>query len=184
MPDTGNDGGAAAALAHGRIISPGTEHQLGTYGLFPPSAAQQRVLTPTTVPLTARNAEPDLLWMGFAELCGGAATSADYRALADQHTTWVIDGVPDPEAASAEKALGWIRFGEAVEALSVRGTTLFLIGHRPLDWERATVAWQGVHVPGAADVPAALAGIARRLAVLVRVESAAGAVPEEGASGS
>lgn len=183
MPGPGNDGTAAAALAHGRIIAPGTDHQLGTYGLFPPSAAQQRVLTPTTVPLTAKNAEPELLWMGFAELCGGAATLADYQVLADRYTTWVIDGVPDPEAVSAEKALGWIRFAEAVEALSVRERTLFLIGHRPLDWERATVAWQGAHVPGTTDLPEAMAGIARRLAVLVRVESAAEGVPE-GVSGS
>ncbi|MGK3956981.1 AFG1/ZapE family ATPase [Arthrobacter sp. R4] len=183
MPGPGNDGAAAAALVHGRIITPGTDHQLGTYGLFPPSAAQQRILTPATVPLTAKNAEPDLLWMGFAELCGGAAALADYRALADQHSTWVIDGVPDPEAVSAEMALGWIRFAEAVEALRERGRTLFLIGHSPLDWDRATVAWRGAHSPGTSDVPEAMARIARHLAVLVRVESAAEAVPE-GISGS
>jgi len=183
MPGPGNDGAAAAALAHGRIITPGTDHQLGTYGLFPPSAAQQRVLTPTTVPLTAKNAEPELLWMGFAELCGGAATQADYRALADQFATWVIDGVPDPEAVSAEKAPSWIRFAEAVDALRERGRTLFLIGRRPLDWDRATAAWRGAHGPGTTDVPEAMASIARRLAVLVRVESAAEAVPE-GISGS
>ena len=181
MPRPANDGGAAPALAHGRIIVPGTGPQLGTYGLFPPSATQQRVLTPGTVPLTARNAEPELLWVRFADLCGGAATREDYRALADQHTTWVIDGVPDPAAVSAEKALGWIRFSEALEALSERGRTLFLIGSRPLDWERGTAAWQGA--PGTTGVPEAIAGIARRLAVLVRVESAASAVPE-GVSGS
>lgn len=182
MPGPGNDR-AAAALAHGRIITPGTEHQLGTYGLFPPSAAQQRVLTPTTVPLTVRNAEPELLWMGFAELCGGNATLADYRALADQYTTWVIDGVPAPESVSTENTQSWLRFGEAVEALLEQGRTLFLIGPRPLDWERATVAWQDAHVQGAASVAAAMAGIARRLAVLVRVDSAADAAPE-GVSGS
>ena len=189
MPGPAKDGGAAPALAHGRIIVPGTEHQLGTYGLFPPSAIQQRVLTPGTVPLTARSAEPELLWVRFADLFGGAATREDYQALADQHTTWVIDGVPDPAAVSADKALGWIRFGEALEALSGRGRTLFLIGSRPLDWERGTAAWQGTGAPGTTGVPQtmgvpeAMAGIARRLAVLVRVESADEAAPE-GISGS
>lgn len=183
MPGHGSDGGPAAELAHGRIITPGTEHQLGTYGLFPPSAAQQRTLTPATVPLTAKNAEPELLWIGFAELCGGAATHADYAALADQHTTWVVDGVPAPDAVSAEMAARWIRFGEAVEALRERGRTLFLIGPVPLDWDRATRAWQNADIPGWTDVPAAMARIARRLAVLVRVDSASDAVPE-GVSGS
>jgi hypothetical protein len=182
MAGLGNDGGNAPVLAHGRIIVPGTEHQLGTYGLFPPSASQRRILTPGTVPLTARNAEPGLLWVRFADLCGGAATREDYQALVEQHSTWVIDGVPDPVAVSAEKALAWIRFGEAVEALSERGRTLFLIGPRPLEWERATLAWQSAG-PGTTDVPQAMAGIARRLSVLVRVESAGEAIPE-GVSGS
>ena len=183
MPATAADDGTAPALAHGRIIIPGTEHQLGTYGLFPPSAAQQRTLTHAAVPLTARNAEPELLWIGFAELCGGAAAHADYRALADRHSTWVIDGVPDPEAVSAEKAQGWARFGEAVEALCAQGRTLFVVSAHSLDWERATAAWRGARIPGVTDVPEVMAGIATRLSVLVRVESDAGAVPE-GVSGS
>jgi cell division protein ZapE len=183
MPGPPNEGGTAPALAHGRIIVPGTEHQLGIYGLFPPSATQQRVLTPGAVPLTARNAEPDLLWVRFADLFGGAATREDYQALADRHTTWVIDGVPDPVAVSAETASGWIRFGEAVEALCERGRTLFLVGSRPLDWERATVAWQNPGTRAITGVPDAMAGIARRLSVLVRVESAGEDVPE-GISGS
>ncbi|WP_165478241.1 AFG1/ZapE family ATPase [Arthrobacter sp. S39] len=177
-PATAADGGTAPAPAHGRIITPGTEHQLGTYGLFPPSAAQQRTVTPGAVPLTARNAEPELLWIGFAELCSGAAARSDYRALADRHSTWVIDGVPDPEAVSAEKAPAWRRFEEAVEALCEQGRTLFVVGAHSLDWERATVAWQGAGIPGDADVPEVMAGIARRLSVLERVKSAAGAVPE------
>jgi hypothetical protein len=135
------------------------------------------------VPLTARNAEPELLWVRFADLFGGAATREDYQALADRHSTWVIDGVPDPVTASAERAPGWIRFGEAVEVLSERGRTLFLVGPRPLEWERAAVAWQDSGTPGTTDVSQAMAGIARRLSVLVRVESAGEAVPE-GISGS
>lgn len=108
---------------------------------------------------------------------------ADYRALADQHSTWVIDGVPDPEAVSAEMAPEWRRFGEAAEALCEQGTTLFVVSAHSLHWERAKAAWQDAGIPGAADVPEVLAGIARRLSALVRVESAAGAVPE-GVSGS
>jgi cell division protein ZapE len=83
-------GRARQPLAEGRIIIPGTERQLGTYGLFPPSPAQQRAVTPTRHQLTAKNAEPELLWISFAELCGGTASLADYGVVAGPHSTGVI----------------------------------------------------------------------------------------------
>ncbi|MCU1516959.1 MAG: uncharacterized protein JWQ75_1680 [Pseudarthrobacter sp.] len=177
---TDNDGGREPALAHGRIISPGTEHQLGTYGLFPPSALQQRILRPGSAALTARNAEPELLWISFAELCGGGASLADYRALAGGHSTWVVDGVPSPgEAGSPEAAQAWIRFSAAVQAVFERGGTLFLVGRHPLDFDGAAAALRDAHGPDGTELSQAMERTARRLAVLARVESLAEHEPEE-----
>jgi predicted ATPase len=175
-------GRARQPLAQGRIIIPGTERQLGTYGLFPPSPAQQRTLTPTRHQLTAKNAEPELLWISFAELCGGTASLADYGVLAGQHSTWVIDGVPAPGADLPDKST-WLRFGGLVDALCERGVTLFLIGPDTLDWEGAAAALK--HAQGAADAELAevMARTARHLSLLARVESAGGQAAE-GVSGS
>ena len=156
------DGEAKPAFARGRIITPGTEHQLGTYGLFPPSSAQQRTLRPAQQRFTAKSAEPELLWISFAELCAGQASQADYEALAGQHTTWVIDGVPAPGTDPSQKSPAWHRFGTLVDVLYERDVTLFLIG---------------------SGLPADLPRVAGRLSLLAWVESNGGP-PTEGVSGS
>ena len=157
------DGEAKPAFARGRILTPGTEHQLGTYGLFPPSFAQQRTLKPVTQRFSAKNAEPELLWISFAELCAGQASRADYEALAGQHSTWVVDGVPAPETVGSEQeSPAWHRFGTLVDVLYERDVTLFLIG---------------------AGSPADLPRVASRLSLLTWVESTEEA-PVEGISGS
>ena len=154
---------ARQPLTQGRIIIPGTERQLGTYGLFPPSFAQQRTLKPVTQRFSAKNAEPELLWISFSELYAGQASKADYDALAGQHSTWVIDGVPAPETVGSEqKSPAWHRFGTLVEVLYERDVTLFLIG---------------------AGLPADLPRVASRLSLLTWVESTEEA-PVEGTFGS
>jgi cell division protein ZapE len=157
--DNTNPQVARAEFARGRIITPGTEHQLGTYGLFPPSPAQHRILETAGGHLTAKNAEPDLLWTSFAELCTGAMSETDFRALAGQHTTWVIDGVPAPDAdQSPQKTAAWERFGTLVEILHELDVTLFLIGSR---------------------LPGDMARIAPPLSFLEYVESVADTAAEE-----
>jgi len=177
MPGAGNDGGIPPSFS-GRIITPGTDHQLGTHGLFPPSDAQQRVLTGISTALTAKNADPDLLWISFAELCSGQASAADYRVLAARHSTWVIDGVPAP-SASPGQAQAWLRFAEAIDALQERGSTLFLIGRRSLDWAGAAAALSDAQDAAEKELHSALTQIALQLSVLVRVDSAAELPPEE-----
>lgn len=153
----------ASGFRSGRIITPGSPRQLGRLGLFPPSDAQRRVLTPTIRPITARNAEPDLLWISFAELCGGPATAADFRALAAEHRMWVIDGVPSPQFESALLPVAaWRRFGQVVEVLHEQDIALFLIGTGPFDWDSAGTG---------AGLPADMALTAGRLSLLGRVES-------------
>jgi predicted ATPase len=161
----------------GLILTPGTDRQLGTYGLFRPAPSQQQVLELPSHTLTAKSAAPDLLWVSFAELCGGHVESADCRVLAGRYPVWVIDAVPSPlvesEAGSHAGAAGsgggtagvWERFLEVLDLLREQDATLFLIGRGPLAWD----------FPGAADAkspPAAtFARIADRLAVLRRIES-------------
>lgn len=156
----------------GLIITPGTDRQLGAYGLFRPAPSQQQALDLPAHTLTAKSAAPDLLWVSFAELCGCPLKSADYRTLAGRYPVWVIDGVPSPvvesEAGSGSGSAGaWERFLEVLDLLREQDVTPFLIGRGPLDWAFPR--------PGPVDAEseraATLAGIADRLAVLSRLES-------------
>ena len=152
----------------GLVISPGTDRQLGAYGLFRPAPSQQLALELPLHTLTAKSAAPDLLWVGFAELCGGPLESADYRALAARYPVWVIDGVPSPlvesDAGSGAGSAGaWERFLEVLDRLREQDVIPFLVCRGPLDWA----------APGLTDAhserAAALARIADRLAGLRRL---------------
>ncbi|WP_244296486.1 cell division protein ZapE [Paenarthrobacter nitroguajacolicus] len=156
----------------GRIIAPGTPRQLGRLGLFTPSPLQSRVLTPTTQPIVVRNSDPDLLWVGFEELCGGLTSTSDFLALAERYATWVIDQVPSPAGAGPDSAPVWQRFSNVVDVLHDQDITLFLIGKGPLDWD--------VAAPGSA-LPVDLARIASRLSLLGRSDIDEALAQEEAA---
>ncbi|WP_423181959.1 AFG1/ZapE family ATPase [Arthrobacter sp. NyZ413] len=157
---------AGEAFSKGRIITPGTSAQLGAFGLFTPQPSQRHVLLPTTKPLNVKSAE-DVLWIGFAELCGWPASAEDYRALAEEHRTWVIDGVPSPSHESAVgSAKAWERFSDVVDVLYEQDITLFLIGNGPLDWD---IAQDPAHKTNARSED--LARIVSRVSILDRVES-------------
>ncbi|WP_281269639.1 AFG1/ZapE family ATPase [Arthrobacter silvisoli] len=161
----GADGGAKDGFRRGRVISPGTPRQLGAFGLFPPPPAEQRTLTPTTQPLPVK-AAGDVLWVAFAELCGGLMSTADYLALAAEYRVWVVDGVPSPGHESAEgSAAAWQRFSNAVDVLYDEDVTLFLVGRGGLDWDAGSAHGSAL--------PADRARIASRLSLLGRVEAGA-----------
>lgn len=175
-PPPGDDAATANAAAAtpapsrfslGRVITPGSAHQLGTLGLFPPSAAQQRIITPGTQPVTAKSAEPELLWVTFDELCGGLTSTPDYLALAAAHSAWVIEGVPYPLAdAAMGSAPAWQRFTNVVDVLHECDVTLFLLTHGPLDW----VGKDWEHGTGPAHLPVDMARTVSRLGLLGRLE--------------
>jgi cell division protein ZapE len=154
--DGGKDATAKPSFAKGRIITPGTEHQLGAYGLFPPSPVQRRTLMPATLKLSAKNAEPDLLWISFGELCTRGASAADYEALARRHGTWVIDGVPAQEADPSLQQLSvWDSFSTLVEVLYAHDVTVFLVGTGlSADLARADGRLALLEIVESADVPA------------------------------
>jgi cell division protein ZapE len=151
----------------GLIITPGTERQLGAYGLFRPSPPQQQVLALASGPLTAKSADPDVLWVSFSELCSGPRTDADYLALAGQFPSWVIDGIPSPAAqAAAGTPAAWQRFLGLVGVLHERDRVLILVGAGPLDWEAS-----GRSAAAPVEEASVLARIAERLSVLRRIQS-------------
>ena len=151
----------------GLIITPGTERQLGAYGLFRPSPPQQQVLVLPSGPLTVRSADPDMLWVSFAALCATPREAADYLALADEFPSWVIDSVPPPEMQSAAgSAATWRRFLSVLDIRHDRDGVLFLVGAGPLDWEEAART-----APVPAEEGSVLARIAERLSALRRIES-------------
>jgi cell division protein ZapE len=147
------------AFRSGRIISPGSPGQLGRVGLFRPTPSQGRVLQPTTQPMVVKNSDPDLLWVGFEELCDGLTSTSDFLALAETFKTWVIDDVPSPTEGDAASAPAWQRFSNVLDVLYDQDITLFLIGTGPLDWD----------VEASGNVlPVDLARIASRLSLLSR----------------
>lgn len=151
----------------GLVITPGTERQLGAYGLFRPSPPQQQVLALPSGPLTAKSADRDVLWVRFAELCAGSRTDADYVALAGQFPSWVIDGVPSPGVpAAADSAAAWHRFLDLAGVLHDRDRVLFLVGAGPLDWEEAA---RKPALP--VEEASVFTRIAERLSVLRRIQS-------------
>ena len=168
-----------SGFSRGILITPGTDRQLGAYGLFLPAPSQHQVLALPSRALPVKSADPDILWVSFAELCGSPLEVADYRQLAGRFPAWVIDGVPSPVMESASRpgpgsgsAAAWRRFLEVLDLLSERDIPLFLIGRGPLDWESAS---QESAINRPADAPSQpdthLARIAHRLAILRRIES-------------
>lgn len=173
-----------SGFSRGLIITPGTDRQLGAYGLFRPAPSQHQVLALHSRVLPVKSADPDILWVSFAELCRSPLEVADYRWLAGRFPAWVIDGVPSPLVESGSgpssgsgSADAWHRLLVVLDLLSDRDIPLFLIGRGPLDWESAGGETAGRESAAArpADSPSrtatSLAGIAQRLAMLRRIES-------------
>lgn len=156
----------AARIKAGRIIVPGTDRQLAAFGLFPPSSAQHGEVAAAAHTFTAKASDAELLWIGFGELCRLEASPAAYADLARRHPLWVVDGVPAPGSAGAVKDVGaWAQFAAVLAVLAAEGTTLFVVGRRPMDWDAAA------HEAEDAGLRASLAAVARRLELMVRVES-------------
>lgn len=155
-----------AGFQQGLVITPGTERQLGVYGLFRPSPFQRDVLALSSGPLAVEGAGPDMLWAGFAELCGGDRSAADYARLARRFPAWVVDGVPLPSAGSAASPADWQRFLALLDVLHEQDITAFLIAPGPLG---SLLAEPPGNVPE--EQGAVLRRIGERLLELRRIES-------------
>lgn len=155
-----------AGFHRGLVITPGTERQLGACGLFRPSPSQRAVLSLPTGPVAVKGADPDMLWAGFAELCRGDWSTADYRLLAETFPAWVVDGIPSPSAESAASSADWQRFLALLDVLHERDITPFLIAPGPFG---SPFGAPDGGAPG--ELAAVLSRIGERLSVLRRIES-------------
>lgn len=155
-----------AGFHRGLVITPGTERQLGACGLFRPSPSQRDVLPLPTGPLAVRGADPDILWVGFAELCSASRTTADYLLLAQRFPAWVVDGIPSPPAETAASKAEWQRFQALLDVLHGQDITPFLIAPGPLG-----SPFGGPEGSANGEVDAVLSLIGERLSMLRRIES-------------
>lgn len=155
-----------AGFQRGLVITPGTERQLGACGLFRPSPSQRDVLSLPTGPLAVKSADPDILWVGFAELCSASRSTSDYLLLAQRFPGWVVDGIPSPSPESAAGKADWQRFHALLDVLHGQDVTPFLIVPGPL-------GSPFVEPEGSAqgELGAVLSLIGERLSVLRRIES-------------
>lgn len=118
-------------FGRGRVIVPGTVHQLGTFGLFKPPPSQGRVLNVSGAGLAVRLADAGLIWLSCGELCSGKVSAADAAALAAEYGTWVIDGVPGQNGADGAV---WQRFARLAAVLEDCDVTVFVIAAAVPTW--------------------------------------------------
>lgn len=110
----------------GRYLWPGTAAQLGT-DAPPPGPPVALEVNGRTVPAAA--VRDDVVWLGFRELCDAPTSTADYLALADRFTTWVVLDLPVLGPRSRDSAQ---RFANVVDVLCDRDVRLVLTGAAPL----------------------------------------------------
>ena len=147
----GNDWQWNQGFRRGRVIIPGTPHQLGTFGLFRPPAWQARVLNAAGADLAVRNAGGGLLWLGYDELCSDDLDMASIPALAREYRTWVIDDVPSAGAAGIRSSR---RFGEIAAVLQDCDVTVFVICAATPEWGPENALSQLTVLESAEELPA------------------------------
>ncbi|MCA1004603.1 cell division protein ZapE [Rhodococcus hoagii] len=120
----------AAGFASGLWVTRGDADQLAGLGLEPPEPGERRTLAPCGHPIVALRAEPDCLWLDFADVCEDTTAPSDYLALTAQFDRWVVSGIPDLGHAEREPAQ---RFANLVDVLYDRDVPTVFVAARSLD---------------------------------------------------
>jgi predicted ATPase len=118
-----------AGWAAGRVVVPGTEAQLGAFGLFAPALTEAPIAVPFEAPagtdgavggtLLARAADSELLWLTFDEVARAGAAGIGWADLASRHALWVVDGVPVLHSAAPEAVAAFLGLVEVLHAADV-----------------------------------------------------------------
>ncbi len=81
--------------------------------------------------LPARRAEPHLLWVDFADICGRPLGATDYLTLSDRFRRWMVTGIPDLSTAGREPAQ---RFLHLVDVLYDRDIATTFVSDVPREY--------------------------------------------------
>ncbi|CAM2771163.1 cell division protein ZapE [Prescottella defluvii] len=125
---TGSD--HAAGFSAGHWVVPADAEQLALLGLGRPDPTERRTMSPCGHPIVALRAEPDYLWLDFADVCEHTTAPSDYLALAALFDRWVISGIPDLAHTGHEAAQ---RFANLVDVLYDRDVQATFLARRSLD---------------------------------------------------
>ena len=112
----------------GALVWPGTDEQLATVGLRPPTAGDATILQVGPRAIRALRAEGPVVWFEFAQLCESPTSSLDLLALADRYSTWVVSSVPQLARRPADAQQ---RFVNLIDILHERDTRSILLCDEP-----------------------------------------------------
>ncbi len=81
-------------FSSGVWLSPGTAAQYRELGLSTHGASSAATVTVSGRLLNVVQADHELLWFRFSDLCESETGSSDYLDLAARHPTWLISDIP------------------------------------------------------------------------------------------
>lgn len=127
--DTGNDFREAACRQPGcycQCLGAAGEQALADFLGIRPGPPATRLLQGR--PLRCRHASPELLWVGFADLCRAPRSAADYLQLTTAHRCLALTDLPalGPRDADAARRLIWL-----IDILYDQGTGLAVTAAAP-----------------------------------------------------
>ncbi|MGU3433098.1 cell division protein ZapE [Actinomycetes bacterium M1A6_2h] len=99
-------------------------------GEFDAPPGRRVVLTPAGHPVVALAATEDTVWFDFADLCDKPTATADYIALAETYSRWVVLGIPSLADSPTDAA---IRFANVVDVLCDRDIEVVMVSGGPPD---------------------------------------------------
>lgn len=117
--------GKRTGFAAGHWIHATSAADTAPAGFMWPEPTEAVMLSPNGHPVRALATRPyGQVWFDFADLCARPTAPADYAAIADTFTWWVISGVPDPSEMEREPTR---RFAHVVDVLYDRALRTDLV---------------------------------------------------------
>ncbi|POH71660.1 cell division protein ZapE [Arthrobacter glacialis] len=122
-------------FSSGVWLSPGTAAQYRELGLSTHGASSAATVTVSGRLLNVVQADHELLWFRFSDLCESKTGSSDYLDLAARHQTWLISDIPSLTELDREPAQ---RFANLIDVLYDRQILVTFIATAPIHELAAT----------------------------------------------